>query len=178
MSPPACLPGCLAGYASVTLATHTPTQTPFLTPAPDPATPCLPACLPAYLPACLPADDQPSAKKMIETFTRKFGLDRKPKYMFGISSGASFAVKFPGTMRIEGVISGERGKWRVGWWRVAGQVRWGERGVIAPPKHCGVGGGSLGPACMPGLRLPPWFHLTCFALPSPAACRLPHLVQR
>jgi hypothetical protein len=35
---------------------------------------------------------------MIDTFTRKFrnlGLDRKPKYMFGISSGASFAIKFP-----------------------------------------------------------------------------------
>lgn len=37
---------------------------------------------------------------------KKFGMQKKPKYIFGISSGASFAIKFPGAYKLDGVISG------------------------------------------------------------------------
>jgi hypothetical protein len=38
---------------------------------------------------------------------KTFKLSGKPKYMFGVSSGASFAIKFPMTMWVDGVVSGE-----------------------------------------------------------------------
>ena len=39
---------------------------------------------------------------------KKFGMQKRPKYIFGISSGASFAIKFPGAYDLDGVISGAR----------------------------------------------------------------------
>jgi hypothetical protein len=46
---------------------------------------------------------------VIDVFSRKFGLTKKPKYIFGISAGAAFAIKFPMTYPVNGVISGEQG---------------------------------------------------------------------
>jgi len=51
------------------------------------------------------ANDQPSAAQTIQQWSRAVKLNKKPMYMFGVSSGASFAIKFPGVMRIQGVIS-------------------------------------------------------------------------
>lgn len=61
---------------------------------------------PTMITACTPAGDHPDTKWALRTFTAQHGLRNKPIYMFGISSGASFAVKFPGTMAIQGLVSG------------------------------------------------------------------------
>lgn len=53
-----------------------------------------------------PADDQPDARAVIERWTKRFKLASKPKYMFGVSSGAAFAIKFPKVMKLQGVVSG------------------------------------------------------------------------
>ena len=47
---------------------------------------------------------------VVKAWTKKFGLANKAKFIFGVSSGASFAVKFPMTMWVDGVISGEWGQ--------------------------------------------------------------------
>lgn len=44
----------------------------------------------------------------MQKFTQQFKLNRMPIYMWGISSGAGFAIKFPATMYIDGIVSGER----------------------------------------------------------------------
>jgi hypothetical protein len=76
---------------------------------------CLPAAPhPRHLACSLaPADDQVDAGVVVKAWLKRFGLSRKPKYIFGISSGASFAIKFPKTMYVEGVISGELAARRV-----------------------------------------------------------------
>lgn len=57
---------------------------------------------------CPPADDHPSAKQVLDAWFAKYGLSKLPKYIFGISSGAAFAVKFPRTYPgLAGVVSGE-----------------------------------------------------------------------
>jgi hypothetical protein len=63
--------------------------------------------------------DQADAGAIVKAWTKRFKMDKKPKYMFGISSGAAFAIKFPGTMYIDGVVSGGRahatlGRWQAG----------------------------------------------------------------
>ncbi|KAL4440448.1 hypothetical protein ABPG75_003449 [Micractinium tetrahymenae] len=59
--------------------------------------------------------DHPDTKWALQTFTAQHGLRRKPIYMFGVSSGASFAVKFPGTMAIQGVFSEVNQPWEYRW---------------------------------------------------------------
>ena len=63
-------------------------------------------CPPAP-PHQLLADDQPSSVDVLNKWMKKYGMQKKPKYIFGISSGASFAIKFPGAFKLDGVISGE-----------------------------------------------------------------------
>lgn len=46
-------------------------------------------------------------KNAINYFTKRFNLHRMPLYLWGISSGAGFAVKVPMAMPISGVVSGE-----------------------------------------------------------------------
>lgn len=91
--------------------------------------PCLTPCRPPSPPTTLlhrPADDHPSAKEVLEKWLKKYGLQNKPKYVFGISSGASFAVKFPKTMTVQGVISGETMErlWLVDDWAAGWRTEW------------------------------------------------------
>ena len=44
--------------------------------------------------------------QVLDKWMKKYGMQKKPKYIFGISSGASFAIKFPGAYNLDGVISG------------------------------------------------------------------------
>lgn len=44
---------------------------------------------------------------MVNSFSKKYGLNKLPKYVFGISSGAAFAQNFPRTIPMQGVVSGE-----------------------------------------------------------------------
>lgn len=59
--------------------------------------------------------DHPDTKWALLKFTAQQGLRNKPIYMFGVSSGASFAVKFPGTMTIQGLISEVNQPWEYRW---------------------------------------------------------------
>ncbi|KAL4431781.1 hypothetical protein ABPG77_002997 [Micractinium sp. CCAP 211/92] len=59
--------------------------------------------------------DHPDTKWALQTFTAKLGLRGKPIYMFGVSSGASFAVKFPATMAIQGLVSEVNQPWEYRW---------------------------------------------------------------
>ncbi|PRW59841.1 hypothetical protein C2E21_1509 [Chlorella sorokiniana] len=68
-------------------------------------------------------NDHPSSKQVVQAFTAKYGLANTPKYMFGISSGASFAVKFPGTMWVDGVISEVNMPWAKAWGAVDSKGR-------------------------------------------------------
>lgn len=52
------------------------------------------------------ADDQPTAQQLITSWLIKTKLAAKPRYMFGVSSGAAFAIKFPRIMKMNGVVSG------------------------------------------------------------------------
>lgn len=53
-------------------------------------------------------DDHPSAKQVLDAWFAKYGLNKLPKYIFGISSGAAFAIKFPRTYPgLAGVVSGK-----------------------------------------------------------------------
>jgi poly(3-hydroxybutyrate) depolymerase len=54
------------------------------------------------------AGDHGDVKAVVQKFTQQFKLNRMPIYMWGISSGAGFAIKFPATMYIDGIVSGER----------------------------------------------------------------------
>lgn len=47
-------------------------------------------------------------RKAILDFTGRFNLRGKKIYMWGISSGAAFTIKFPATMWVDGLVSGER----------------------------------------------------------------------
>ncbi|KAL4458456.1 hypothetical protein ABPG75_013321 [Micractinium tetrahymenae] len=60
-------------------------------------------------------NDQPSAAQLVKYWASKAGMTKKPMYMFGISSGASFAIKFPGTMKIQGVVSEVNMPWEKSW---------------------------------------------------------------
>lgn len=114
------LPGQLLSFQSVVqvlplgLLDTPPTGFPPVPPASAPPAWPLPLCLPnakaepSYSHSIYPcADDQPSAAQMVKYWAAKAGMSKKPMYMFGVSSGASFAIKFPGTMKIQGVVSGE-----------------------------------------------------------------------
>lgn len=77
-----------------------------------------------------PLDDHPSAKQVLDAWFAKYGLSKLPKYIFGISSGAAFAVKFPRTYPgLAGVVSGELWEEALGrslslslsWWVSQGQ---------------------------------------------------------
>ncbi|PSC68342.1 heat shock 70 kDa 17 isoform A [Micractinium conductrix] len=65
----------------------------------------------AYRNRCFSAAGDPALSDMadsaavIRAFTRRFGLAKRPIYMFGVSSGAGFAIKFPRQMRIQGIVS-------------------------------------------------------------------------
>ncbi|KAI3435834.1 hypothetical protein D9Q98_001892 [Chlorella vulgaris] len=76
------------------------------------------------------SNDQASARDLIVRFTQDAGLTRRPKYMFGISSGASFAIKFPMTMYIEGVVSEVNMPWEKAWGATNGH---GKLKVPFPP---------------------------------------------
>ena len=53
------------------------------------------------------AGDQPEARAAIKDWSQQHGLDKKPMYMFGISAGASFVIKFPNReVPMAGLISG------------------------------------------------------------------------
>ncbi|KAL4422147.1 hypothetical protein ABPG77_006836 [Micractinium sp. CCAP 211/92] len=52
-----------------------------------------------------PGNDQPDAKAVIDRWSKRFKLTSKPKYMFGVSSGAAFAIKFPSVMQLQGIVS-------------------------------------------------------------------------
>lgn len=46
---------------------------------------------------------------MLDAWFAKYGLGKLPKIIFGISSGAAFAIKFPRTFPgLAGVVSGEQ----------------------------------------------------------------------
>lgn len=52
---------------------------------------------------------------MLDAWFAKYGLNKLPKYIFGISSGAAFAIKFPRTyLGLAGVVSGKPRGWALG----------------------------------------------------------------
>jgi hypothetical protein len=61
-------------------------------------------------------NDHPSAKQVLDAWFAKYGLNKLPKYIFGISSGAAFAIKFPRTYPgLAGVVSEVNMPWQAAW---------------------------------------------------------------